>query len=59
MEAIACKIPCVGFNNGGVSEMISLCNAGLTCDADKEYNFDYVDLYNPQSQILSYKKSDF
>ena len=47
MEAIACKIPCVGFNNGGVSEMISLCDAGLTCIADKEYNFDYVDLYNP------------
>lgn len=47
MEAIACKIPCIGLNNGGVSEMISLCDAGITCDADKKYNFDYVDLYNP------------
>ena len=47
MEAISCKLPCIGLNNGGVSEMISLCDAGLICKADEDYKFDFVDLYNP------------
>ena len=32
--------------------MISLCDAGIVCEADSVYNFDYIDLYSPPKPNL-------
>ena len=45
IEAIACGLPVLTSHNGGTSELIT--ESGHIIKVEPDYQFDYVDLYNP------------
>ena len=47
IEAMACGLPVVCTNNGGVGETVMRANGGIVSQADEEYRFHKVDYYNP------------
>jgi glycosyltransferase involved in cell wall biosynthesis len=47
IEAMACGLPVVCTNNGGVGETIMRANGGIVSQADDEYGFNKIDYYNP------------
>lgn len=46
-EAIGCGLPVICSNNGGLKDTVIRSNAGLISLTDENYNFSYVDYYNP------------
>ena len=46
-EAIGCGLPVICSNNGGLKDTVIRSNAGLVSFTDENYNFSYVDYYNP------------
>lgn len=46
-EAIACGLPVICCNNGGIGETIKSASAGIISQTDEEYKFNYIDYYNP------------
>ncbi len=46
-EAIGCGLPVICSNNGGLKDTVIRSNAGLVSLTDEDYNFSYVDYYNP------------
>ncbi len=50
MEAMACGVPCVGFNTGGIPEMIDHCENGYIADY-----MDVDDLAKGIRWVLDYK----
>ena len=58
-EAIACGLPSICCNNGGTKELVESCNAGIVSNADKEFNFDLVDYYNPPEPNYENLLEDF
>ncbi|WP_102409283.1 glycosyltransferase [Parabacteroides bouchesdurhonensis] len=50
MEAMACGVPCVGFNTGGIPEMIDHCENGYVADY-----MDVADLAKGIRWVLDYK----
>lgn len=47
IEAIACGLPTICTNNGGIKETIISANAGIVSQADPVYTFEKIDHYNP------------
>ena len=47
LEAIACGLPVLCTNNGGINETVISTNSGVVSKADDEYLLDLVDFYNP------------
>ena len=47
IEALACGLPVVCTNQGGTKELVELTNGGIAAEADREFNFEPVELYNP------------
>jgi glycosyltransferase involved in cell wall biosynthesis len=47
VEAIACGLPVVCTNQGGSRELIEMTNGGIVAQADEEFTFEPIDLYNP------------
>jgi glycosyltransferase involved in cell wall biosynthesis len=47
IEAMACGLPVVCCNNGGIRETVLKANGGVVAECDHEYSFELVDLYNP------------
>ena len=49
IEALACGLPVVCMNNGGAKESVLAANGGIVVDADLEWDFTPVAVYNPPS----------
>ncbi len=47
IEAIACGLPVVCTNQGGTREIIQRTSGGIVAEADEDFLFKEVDLYNP------------
>lgn len=47
VEAIACGLPTICTNQGGTHELIDLSQGGIVVDADEEFPFEEIALYNP------------
>ena len=47
VEAMASGLPTLGTYNGGVSEAVRASNGGIVSNADKSYEYTYVDSRNP------------
>jgi len=47
IEAIACGLPVVCTNQGGSKELVKITKGGIVAEADEEFSFEPVDLYNP------------
>lgn len=47
VEAIACGLPVICSNQGGTREIVDITNGGIVADADRDFDFKVVDLYNP------------
>ncbi len=58
IEALACGIPVLCCNNGGIGETVKLSRGGIVSLADKNYNYNEVDLYNPPEPDYGILSSD-
>lgn len=47
IEAMACGLPTLCMNNGGIGETVKAANGGIVSQADKQFEFEKVDYYNP------------
>ena len=47
IEAMACGLPIVCTNNGGIGETIIKANGGIVSNADEQYRLEKLDYYNP------------
>ncbi len=47
VEALSLGVPVLCTNQGGTQELIKMSNGGIVSNADDEFNFEPVDLYNP------------
>ena len=47
VEALCMKIPVLCSNQGGTKELVEISNGGIVSNADKDFEFELVDLYNP------------
>lgn len=47
IEAMACGLPVVCTNNGGIGETVIRANGGIVSQADEEFKFNKIDYYNP------------
>jgi len=47
VEAMACGLPTLCTNNGGVGEAVRASCGGIVSNADKVYDYTYVDAYDP------------
>jgi len=47
VEAMACGLPTLCTNNGGVGEVVRASCGGIVSNADKVYDYTYVDAYDP------------
>ena len=58
IEALACGLPVLCCNNGGIGETIELSKGGIVSLADKKYEFNQVDLYRPPEPDYKVLKED-
>lgn len=49
VEAIACGLPVVCTNNGGIGETVRAANAGIVSQADPEFTYEKIAHYNPSA----------
>ncbi len=54
IEAMACGLPVVCCNNGGIGETVVNASGGIVVKSDSDYQFDNIDYYNPPKP--NYKK---
>lgn len=47
VEAIACGLPVICSNQGGTKEILELTNGGIVVEGDEDFEYQYIDLYNP------------
>lgn len=47
IEAMACGLPVVCCNNGGIGETVINSSGGIVANTDIEYQYDIIDYYNP------------
>lgn len=47
IEAIACGLPVLCTNNGGIRETVEKATAGIVSNVDLPYSFEMIDHYNP------------
>jgi glycosyltransferase involved in cell wall biosynthesis len=47
VEAIACGLPVICSNSGGTPEIIEATKGGIIVDADKDYDYKFVNLQEP------------
>jgi glycosyltransferase involved in cell wall biosynthesis len=47
IEAIAADLPVICTNQGGTKEILYKTNGGIVVNADEEFNFEEIELYNP------------
>tara|TARA_Y100000768_G_scaffold292087_1_gene226033 strand:- start:841 stop:1842 length:1002 start_codon:yes stop_codon:yes gene_type:complete len=47
VEAMACGLPVICCNNGGIGETVIEANGGIVVNSDPIYNMNYIDYYNP------------
>ena len=47
IEAMACGLPTLCCNNGGIGENVNLNNSGIVANVDEDYDFKEIDFYNP------------
>ena len=47
IEAMACGLPVICCNNGGIGETVNLSSGGIIVDADLDYQFNKLDYYKP------------
>lgn len=47
VEAMACGLPVICANNGGMREAVEVTGFGEVVETDSPFEFDYIDLYNP------------
>ncbi len=59
VEGIACGLPSLCTNNGGTRELIEKTNSGIVSNADKNYEYQLVDYYNPPEPNYELLISDF
>ncbi len=59
VEAIACGLPSLCTNNGGTHELIEKTNSGIVSNADKNYDYQLVDYYNPPEPNYDLLTNDF
>ena len=59
VEAIACGLPSLCTNNGGTHELIEKTNSGVVSNADKNYEYQLVDYYNPPEPNYEILINDF
>ena len=58
IEALACGLPVLCCNNGGIGETVVRSRGGIVSHSDKDYNFEKVDLYNPPEPDYKVLKFD-
>lgn len=58
IEAMACGLPVVCTNNGGIGETVMKANGGIVSNADKKYKFERLDFYNPPEPNYETLSSD-
>lgn len=59
IEAMACGLPVLCANNGGIGETVISANGGIVSSCDAPYRFDLVDHYNPPEPDYDVLLSDF
>ena len=59
VEAAACGLPSLCTNNGGSREIIERSKSGIVSNADSEYQYKLVDLYNPPVPNYNILEADF
>ena len=59
VEAIACGLPSLCTNNGGTHELIKKTNSGIVSNADKNYDYQLIDYYNPPEPKYDLLVNDF
>lgn len=59
LEAIASGLPVLCVNNGGLKETVKLTNSGIVSKADKEYDYELTDYYNPPKPNFNTLFNDF
>ena len=47
VEAIACGLPVICSNSGGTQEIIKATKGGIIVDADKDYDYKFINLQEP------------
>lgn len=56
---MASGLPTLGTYNGGVSEAVRASNGGIVSNADKSYEYTYVDSRNPPKPKYEVLLDDF
>jgi len=47
VEALCFRVPVLCTNQGGTRELVEITKGGIVSEADKKFNYEPVDLYNP------------
>ncbi len=58
IEALACGVPVLCCNNGGIGETVECSKGGIVSLADKKYEFNEIDLYKPPEPDYKILKKD-
>lgn len=58
MEAMACGVPILCCNNGGIGETVKEFTSGLISNVDKKYEFNWIDFYDPPEPDYVILKKD-
>ena len=59
VEAMASGLPTLCTNNGGVGEAVKASNGGIVSNADKPYDYNYIDAYDPPEPDYGVLLDDF
>jgi glycosyltransferase involved in cell wall biosynthesis len=59
IEAMACGLPVLCGNNGGIGETVTRANGGIVSCFDEPYGFTQVDHYNPPPPDYAVALEDF